>query len=41
MNDLVFVADSMGELKEKVLRGKECIETKQLKISISKTKVMV
>lgn len=40
-DDLVLMAESMGELKEKVLRWKECMETKGLKVNISKTKVMV
>ena len=36
----MLVAESMGELK-KVLRWKECMKAKGLKINIGKTKVMV
>ena len=35
------MAESIEELKEKVLQWKECMEVKQLKMNIGKTKVMV
>ena len=38
---LVLMAESIEELKEKVLQWKECMEVKQLKMNIGKTKVMV
>ena len=34
--DLVLVAESMGELKEEVLRWKECMKVKGLKNNIAK-----
>ena len=40
-DDLVLVAESLGQLREKILRRKECIEPKGLKNNISKTKVIV
>ena len=39
-DDLVLVAQSKEELREKVLRWKECMELKGLKVNIEKTKVM-
>ena len=39
-DDLILVAQSKEELREKVLRWKECMELKGLKINIEKTKVM-
>ena len=39
-DDLVLVAQSKEELREKVLRWKECMELKGLKINIEKTKMM-
>ena len=39
-DDLVLVAQSKEELREKVLRWKECMELKSLKVNIEKTKVM-
>ena len=39
-DDLVLVVQSKEELREKVLRWKECMELKGLKINIKKTKVM-
>ena len=39
-DDLVLVAQSKEELREKVLRWKECMELKGLKVNIGKTKVM-
>ena len=38
--DLVLVAQSKEELREKVLQCKECMELKGLKVNIEKTKVM-
>ena len=40
-NNLVLMAESTEELKEKVVRWKECIEAKGLKMNTGKTKVMV
>ena len=40
-DDLVLMAESIEELKGKVLRWKECMEAKGLKMNIGKTKVMV
>ena len=40
-DDLVLVAESMTELRQKVLRWKKCLETKGLKLNVKKTKVMV
>ena len=40
-NNLVLMAESIVELKEKVLRWKECMEAKGLKVNTGKTKVMV
>ena len=40
VDDLVLMADSIEELEE-VLRWKECMEVKGLKVNIGKTKVMV
>ena len=40
-DDLVLMAESIEELKWKVLRWKECMEAKGLKMNIGKTKVMV
>ena len=37
---LVLVAQSKEEFREKVLRWKECMELKGLKVNIGKTKVM-
>ena len=39
-DDLVLVAQSKEELRERVLQWKECMELKGLKINIGKTKVM-
>ena len=39
-DDLVLVAQSKEELREKVLQWKECMELKGLKVNIEKTKVM-
>ena len=39
-DDLVLVAQSKEELREKVLRWKECMELNGLKVNIEKTKVM-
>ena len=39
-DDLVFKAESIEERKENVLRWKECMEVKGLKVNIDKTKVM-
>ena len=39
--DLVLMAESIQELKWKVLKWKECMEVKGLKMNIGKTKVMV
>ena len=39
-DDLVLVAQSKEELREKVLRWKECMDLKGLKVNIEKTKVM-
>ena len=39
-DDLVLVAQSKEELREKLLRWKECTELKGLKVNIEKTKVM-
>ena len=39
-DDLVLVAQSKEGLREKVLRWKECMELKGLKLNIEKTKVM-
>ena len=39
-DDLVLVAQSKEELREKVLRWKECMELKGLKVNIEKTKVV-
>ena len=39
-NDLVLMAQSKEELREKVLQRKECMELKGLKVNIEKTKVM-
>ena len=36
--DLVLVAESLGKLKQKELRWKECTGGKRLKINISKTR---
>ena len=36
-DDLVLVAQSKEELREKVLRWKECMELKGLKVNIEKT----
>ena len=41
VDDLVLVAESIGELKEKVLRWKEHMKIKGLKINTSKTKIIV
>ena len=38
-DDLVLVAQNKEELREKVLRRKECMELKGLKVNIEKTKV--
>ena len=38
--DLVLMAESIEELKEKLLQWKECMEVKGLKVNIEKTKVM-
>ena len=40
-DDLVLIAESMDELKEKMKKWKECMEAKGLKVNIEKTKVMV
>ena len=40
-NDLVLMAESIEELKEKVIRWKECMEAKGLRMNTDKTKVMV
>ena len=40
-DDLVLKAESIEERKENVLRWKECMEVKGLKVNIGKTKVMV
>ena len=40
-DDLVLMTESIEELKGKVLRWKECMEAKALKMNIGKTKVMV
>ena len=40
-DDLVLMAESIEELKGKVLRWKECMEAKGLKMNVGKTKVMV
>ena len=40
-DDLVLMAESVEDLKEKVLRWKECMEVKGLKVNLVKTKVMV
>ena len=39
-DDLVLVAQSKEELREKVLQWKKCMELKGLKVNIEKTKVM-
>ena len=39
-DDLVLVAQSKEELREKVLQWKECMELKGLKVNNEKTKVM-
>ena len=39
-DDLVLMAQSKEELREKVLQWKECMELKGLKLNIEKTKVM-
>ena len=39
-DELVLVAQSKEELREKVMRWKECMELKGLKVNIEKTKVM-
>jgi len=36
--DLVLLAESMEDLNDKVVRWNECMETKWLKINISKNK---
>ena len=40
-DDLVLMAESIENLRENVLRWKECMEAKGLKVNIGKTKVMV
>ena len=40
-DDLVFKAESIEERKENVLRWKECMDVKGLKVNIGQTKVMV
>jgi hypothetical protein len=39
-DDLVLIAESLDELKEKMERWKDCMEAKGLKVNIEKTKVM-
>jgi hypothetical protein len=39
-DDLVLIATSLEELKDKILRCKETMETKGLKVNIGKTKVI-
>ena len=39
-DDLVLIAQSAEELREKVLKWKKCMEAKGLKINVEKTKVM-
>ena len=39
-DDLILVAQSKEELREKVLQWIECMELKGLKVNIEKTKVM-
>ena len=39
-DDLVLVAQSIEEFREKVQQWKTCIESKGLKMNIDKTKVM-
>ena len=39
-DDLILVADSMDELGDKMVRWKDCMERKGLKVNIGKTKVM-
>jgi len=41
VDDLVLVTESMEDLNKKKLRWNECIEAKDLKINICKTKGMV
>ena len=39
-DDLVLIAESIDELREKMKAWKECMESKGLKVNIAKTKVM-
>ena len=39
-DDLVLIAQSAEELREKVLKWKKCMEAKGLKINVEKTKVI-
>ena len=40
-DDLVLMSKSMENFKEKFLKWKEAFESKQLKVNLKKTKVMV
>ena len=40
-DDLVLIAESMDGLKEKIMRWKECVEVKGLRVNVGKTKVMI
>ena len=40
-DDLVLMNESIENLKEKLLKWKDAFESKQLKVSLKKTKVMV
>jgi hypothetical protein len=40
-DDLVLIVTRMEELKDKILRWKETMEAKGLKVNIGKTKVML
>ena len=39
-DDLVLIAESVDELREKMSRWKDCMEVKGLKVNIDKTKIM-
>ena len=39
-DEMVLIAQSAEELREKVLKWKKCMEAKGLKINVEKTKVM-
>jgi len=40
-DDLVLMAKNIGELRDKILRWKEGMEAKGLKVNVGKTKVMI